>query len=108
MHRSIGQGGKHLAGICTGCHRENLAGGPIIGGDPSWVPARNLTPHAQGLASWTYDQFVNAMRNATRPDGSPIQPPMALITPYAQRMTDVELQALWNYLRSVPAQPTNP
>ena len=99
--------GKHLAGICTGCHRENLAGGPIVGGDPSWVPARNLTPHSEGLGAWTYEQFVGAMRNGTRPDGSPLRPPMTLVAPYAQRMTDVEMQALWNYLRSVPAQPTN-
>ena len=42
--------GAHLAGICTGCHRADLSGGPIAGGDPSWVPARNLTPHADGLA----------------------------------------------------------
>jgi mono/diheme cytochrome c family protein len=99
--------GRHLAGICTGCHRENLAGGPIVGGDPSWVPARNLTPHAQGIATWTYDNFVAAMRNSMRPDGTPLQPPMTLVAPYAQRMTDVEMQALWNYLRTVPAQPTN-
>ena len=39
--------GQHIASICVGCHRPNLAGGPIVGGDPSWVPARNLTPHAE-------------------------------------------------------------
>jgi hypothetical protein len=26
--------------------------------------------------------------------------------PYARKMTDTELRALWAYLQSVPAQPT--
>jgi mono/diheme cytochrome c family protein len=99
--------GKHLAGVCIGCHHENLAGGPIVGGDPEWPPSRNLTPHAQGLANWVYEDFVRLMRNGTRPDGTPIRPPMTLVMPYAQRMTDTELQALWAYLRTVSPQPTN-
>jgi hypothetical protein len=32
---------------------------------------------------------------------------MTLVAPYAKRMTDTELQAVWAYLRSVPAHPTN-
>lgn len=99
--------GRHLAGICTGCHRENLAGGPIVGGDPSWVPARNLTPHAEGLAGWTYEQFAATMRGGKRPDGTPLQPPMSLVMPYAQNMKDTELQAIFTYLQSLPALPTN-
>jgi mono/diheme cytochrome c family protein/cytochrome c5 len=99
--------GKHLAGICTGCHRENFAGGPIVGGDPAWPAARNLTPHADGLSNWTYEQFVTTMREGKRPDGTPLQAPMSFVTPYAQRMKDVELQAMWAYLRTLPAQPTN-
>jgi hypothetical protein len=42
------------------------------------------------------------MREARRPDGTPIRAPMALATPFAQNMTDVEMQALWTYLQSVP------
>jgi mono/diheme cytochrome c family protein len=98
--------GAHLAGICAGCHGEDLSGGPIPGAPPNWVPARNLTPHADGLAGWTYDQFTRAMREGVRPDGSPLQEPMTLITPYALNMTEVELQALWAYLQSVPAVPS--
>lgn len=99
--------GRHLTSICMGCHRENFAGGPIVGGDPSWVPARNLTPHAEGLGSWTYDQFATAMREGKRPDGTALQPPMSLVVPYAQKMADVELQAMWAYFRTVPPLPTN-
>jgi cytochrome c553 len=98
--------GKHLAGVCTGCHRASFVGGPIPVGPPDWPPARNLTPHEQGLAGWTYEQFVKAMREAVRPDGTPLKPPMTLMAPYAQNMQDVELQALWAYIQSLPPQPT--
>jgi mono/diheme cytochrome c family protein len=97
--------GGHLAGTCVGCHGMNLAGGPIVGGDPSWPPARNLTPHETGLRGWTYDQFVTAFRQGTRPDGTKLLPPMTLVLPYAQSMTDVEMQAIWAYLQSLPPTP---
>jgi mono/diheme cytochrome c family protein len=98
--------GRHLAGPCMGCHGADLAGGPIVGGDPAWVPARNLTPDATGLAGWTYEQFVTAMREGTRPDGSALQVPMTFVQPQAQKMTDLEMEAMWLYLQSVPAVPS--
>ncbi|MEX1259043.1 MAG: cytochrome c [Gemmatimonadota bacterium] len=98
--------GRHLAGTCTGCHGTSLAGGPIAGGDPSWPPARNLTPHTDGLAGWSYDDFLAAMREAVRPDGTPLVAPMTFVTPAANVMTDIELRALWTYLQSLPPTPT--
>jgi mono/diheme cytochrome c family protein len=98
--------GQHLAGVCVGCHREDLAGGPIAGGDPSWVPAANLTPHATGLGGWTYEQFVTALHEGRRPDGTALREPMTLVLPYAANMTDIELRALWAYLQSVPPVPS--
>ena len=95
--------GGHLAGMCTGCHGADFAGGPIVGGDQSWVPARNITPHATGLRGWSYEQFVAAMREGRRPDGTALLEPMTLLLPYAQRMTDIEMEALWRYLQSLPA-----
>lgn len=94
--------GAHLVATCTGCHGADLAGGPIVGGDRSWPAARNLTAHANGLAGWTYEQFVTAMRESLRPDGTDLRVPMTLVAPYAQRMTEVELEAFWTYLRSLP------
>ena len=98
--------GRHLAGICTGCHREDFAGGEIPGGDPSWVPARNLTPHADGLGAWSYEQFAAAMLEGRRPDGTEVRLPMTFVMPYAQRMTAVELEALWTYLGSLSPMPS--
>jgi mono/diheme cytochrome c family protein len=98
--------GGHLAGVCTGCHGASLAGGPIVGGDPAWPPARNLTPHETGLAGWSYEDFARLMREGKRPDGTDIQQPMANMVNFAVNMRETELQALWAYLQSVPAVPT--
>jgi len=94
--------GKHLVSVCLGCHGPDLSGGPIKGGDPAWPPARNLTPDPTGLKGWTYDQFVTAFTKGQRPDGTMLREPMSLITAYGQKMTDVERQALWAYLQSLP------
>jgi len=94
--------GKHLASVCMGCHGPDFSGGPIAGGDPSWPPARNLTPDSTGLRGWSYDQFVTALANGQRPDGSALRAPMTLMSTYGQRMKDVERRALWAYLQSLP------
>jgi mono/diheme cytochrome c family protein len=98
--------GGHLAAVCTGCHRMDFSGGRIAGGDPAWVPAANLTPHPEGLAGWSYQDFVAAMRDGVRPDGTPIREPMSLVTPFARNMTDVEMEAMWVYLGSLEPRST--
>jgi cytochrome c553 len=97
--------GQHLAAVCVGCHRPDFSGGPISGGDPAWPPARNLTPAPGALGGWTFDQFVQALRESRRPDGTPLVEPMTLVAPLAKGMRDVELQALWTYLRTLPPVP---
>lgn len=92
--------GRYLAQSCTGCHGNELAGGRIPGTPPGIPAARNITPAA--LGSWTLADFVRAMREGRRPDGSEIDPFMpwqAFAT-----MSDVELEALWVYLQTVPAK----
>jgi mono/diheme cytochrome c family protein len=96
--------GAHVAAVCTGCHKADLSGGKIPGGDPSWPPASNLTP--LGLGGWTLEQFVATMRDGRRPDGRALLPPMDMVTTYTRNMTDTELEAMWSYLRSLPAAPT--
>ena len=97
--------GRHLAGVCTGCHGHDLQGGPIPAGPPDWPPAANLTPHVEGLADWTYAQFVTLMREGRRPDGTQTRMPMTLMMTYAGQMTETEMKALWAYLRSVEPGP---
>jgi mono/diheme cytochrome c family protein len=98
--------GRHLSGVCVGCHRADLSGGPIMGGDPSWPPAANLTPDADGLAAWSYEDFVRAMRDGKKPDGTDLLPPMDAMRNFTSNMTETELQAIWAYLESLPATPT--
>ena len=98
--------GAHLAAPCVGCHGPALSGGPIPGGDPSWVPARNLTPSEDGMAGWSFADFEGAMRDGMRPDGTPLQMPMTLALPYTTNLTGVEMEALWMYLSSLDPLPT--
>ena len=46
------------------------------------------------------------MRESARPDGTALRPPMTQMMPYAKAMTDLEIEALWAYLASLPPQPT--
>jgi len=96
--------GRYLAAGCTGCHGPNYSGGKIDIGPPDWPHAANLTPHAEGhLAKWTEEDFIRTLRTAKRPDGSELNPVM----PRAfGQMNDVELKALYAFLRSLPAVPT--
>jgi mono/diheme cytochrome c family protein len=91
--------GKYIGDIgCAGCHGAGYGGGRIAGTPPDWPPTANLTP--TGIGHYTYDGFVNALRTGKRPDGSAINPMMPIQT--TKLMTDVELKATWNYLRSLP------
>jgi len=96
--------GRHLSRVCVGCHRADLRGGPIAGGDPKWAPAANLTPHEDGLAGWSTADFVKAMREGVRPDGTALDPSMPW--PMLAKMTDTELEALATYLQSLDPLPT--
>jgi len=98
--------GSHLATVCTGCHGADLSGGKVPGGDPSWPAAANLTPRAGGLGDWSYEQFVTSMTEGTRPDGRALATPMSAVIGFTSKMTETEIQALWAYLRSVPAKAT--
>ncbi len=65
--------------------------------------AANLTPDAEtGLGNWTAQNFVEAMRSGRHMGrGRPILPPMPW--PNLRQMTDADLQAVFAYLRSIPA-----
>lgn len=98
--------GRHLAGVCVGCHGAGYTGGPIAGGDPSWAPGANLTPHREGLEGWSWEDFQAAMTRGVRPDGTEIREPMTFVLPAANRMTETELRAIWAFLQSLPPTAT--
>ncbi len=99
--------GKHLTGVCSGCHRENLAGGPMPFGPPSWPAATNLTQHQDGLGGWTFEEFDRALTEGVRKDGRPMQAPMSDVVGATRAMTPLERKALWTYLVSLSPIPTN-
>lgn len=94
--------GDHIAQVCRGCHGPNLSGGKVQG-DPNLPIVANITPHESGIKTWAEADFVRAMREGKRPDGTAINTAM----PWQAfgKMKDVELAALWAYLRTVPPAP---
>lgn len=96
--------GRYLATGCTECHGDNFSGGRIKVGPPDWPPAANLTPGPGGrITTWTEADFVQALRTGKRPDGTVINPVM----PRAfGKLDDVELKALYAFLKTLPAAPT--
>lgn len=87
--------GHHLvsAAGCRGCHGQDLSG---AGGMPN---AANLTP--VGLGDWTEQDFIAALREGRRPNGTEIAPEM----PRAfGKMSDEDLHRIFLYLKSLPPQ----
>jgi len=93
--------GEYMSGACVGCHGQQFSGGPLPGAPPSVPVPQNLTPHESGLAGWTYDQFAAAVRTGVRPDGTEIDPFMPAENSFGL-MTDLEMQALWAFMQSLP------
>jgi mono/diheme cytochrome c family protein len=98
------QHGAYIANMCIGCHGEKLSGGKIPGGPPDWPAAANLTP-GEGTAMARYPDaasFTAMLRSGKRPDGSAIQ-----VMPFESigKMSEVDAQALYAYLKTVPARP---
>jgi len=91
--------GEHIVQACRGCHGDHLSGGKISG-DPNMPIVANITPHETGLKDWTEADFLRALREGVRKDGTAIKTAM----PWQQfgKMNDVELKAVWAYLRTVP------
>jgi mono/diheme cytochrome c family protein len=79
---------------CRGCHQADLSGG---GGPPPG--ATNITP--TGIGPWSEADFLKALREHVRPDGSKISETMPAT--YGQ-MSDEELRAIFSYLKTVPAR----
>ncbi|MBV9598692.1 MAG: c-type cytochrome [Chloroflexi bacterium] len=96
--------GQYLTTIagCAGCHGPGLSGGAVPGAPRGARAAANLTN--SGLGDWTQADFLRAMRSGRRPDGSGID--LSMPWPYYAQMTDLELEAIWQYLGVVPGRAT--
>ena len=111
----------NAVGDCNGCHStsEYAAGGnPFLGqpkvidtttylkGGQAFGPfiSRNLRPEiGSGLpAGLTYAQFASAMRHGTDFD-NPGQLLQVMPWPAFQSMAEADLQAIYHYLRALPA-----
>ncbi len=108
--------GKYLVTI-SGCHDCHTPGGlygapdesrTLAGSEVGWQGpwgvsyGSNLTPDPEtGIGKWSEADIVRTLRTGSRPDGTPLQPPMPW--PNVARMTDEDLGALAAYLKSLPA-----
>lgn len=97
--------GERLARIqCAGCHGEGLTGGRLPGVPPSLPVPTNLTPDpSTGLGRWSRAEFATLLRTGRRPDGTEVDPFMPWRT--YRHLNEVEIEALWAYLRSLPPRP---
>ena len=89
---------------CRDCHAENLNGGPYPQpGVTFTVP--NLTPGGE-VKSWTEAQFAQSIRTGITPSGRQLGDLM----PWKdfKSASDLELQAVFTYLQSLPPLPQAP
>jgi hypothetical protein len=95
--------GAFMSRLCTGCHGEHLSGGPLPGAPPSIPTPLNLTPDESGLKDWTFEDFDKLMRTGARKNGKQLDP--FLPVECWRNFDDVEMQALWAYLRTLAPAP---
>src|SRR5689334_5446302 len=99
--------GRYLvtAADCFACHTIPGIGKPYAGGRPIETPfgnivSANITPDRDtGIGSWTDEQFDNAVRKGTRPDGSRLYPAMPY--PSYTKMSHDDVMAMRAYLSTV-------
>lgn len=89
--------GEYLAVTCTGCHRTDFRGGkhPV----PGLPDVTNITGHGE-LANYRFADFKLALTTGKRPNGSSMNAE-AMPWPMLTVLNDVELEALFIYLKSL-------
>jgi mono/diheme cytochrome c family protein len=94
--------GQYLSFSCSLCHGDDLAGGTVPGDEPDAPMAPNITPGG-APGNWNQAQFVSTLRTGITPSGKVLDAEN-MPWPYFTRMTDDELEAIWLYLKSLPAR----
>lgn len=95
--------GAYLAAACMGCHGKSLAGGHVPGTPANWPDAANLTPGPDGLGDWSAADFSKALREGVAKGGRQLQTRYMPVSA-TKHLTDVEVSALFAFLRSLPAK----
>ncbi len=98
---ALGEYLAHLSG-CIDCHGAGLSGGPIPGAPPDFPVPPNLTKHESGLAAWTKEDFVAAVRTGASIDGRRLN--VFMPWAYYSGLDDLEVAALWAWLQTLPAR----
>jgi len=94
--------GEYLALSCPVCHGLTFSGGELPGFPPEWPAAGNLTPgKGSRLPGWGVTGFMEIIREGEK-HGRAIHPDYMPWTSY-RHMNDLELRAIYTYLRSLPA-----
>ena len=94
--------GEYLATVCTACHGDNLSGGAVPGESADAPLARNLTPGG-ALNEWSEADFSKALRTGATPGGGRLDDEYMPWDHFAN-MTDDEVEAVWLFLKSLPAR----
>lgn len=93
--------GQYLSLSCPVCHGLSLTGGEIPGFPAEWPAAGNLTTGpGSRLKSWKEEGFIDILRDGEK-HGRAIHPDYMPWTSY-RHMSDLELQAVYLYLVSLP------
>lgn len=91
--------GEYMAVGCVGCHAKNFKGGKIKGVPPEWPEATDISSTGN-LGDWTKEEFIHVMRTGEKPDGEKLTEFMPFQA--IGQATDLELEAMWLYLTSLP------
>jgi cytochrome c553 len=89
--------GHYIATACEGCHRKNMQGGGPVA--PGFPPVPNVSSTSR-VASWSTEEFTKTLRTGETPDGR-ILDPKDMPWTMSKAFTDVEIQALHLYLKSI-------
>jgi hypothetical protein len=114
--------GKYLVtiGRCAFCHSprkgqstEPIPGRLFAGGNEFRGPfgirrSSNLTPDPSGLGSTTREEFIALFRRHATPERVPPEKNTIMAWSAYAGMTDADLGAIYQYLRTVPAVATPP
>lgn len=109
--------GEYLAraGDCVACHTAK-GGKPFAGGLPMETPigtvySTNITPDANGIGKYSFEDFDQAVRHGVGKDGSTLYPAMPY--PSYARVSDDDMRALYAYFmkgvapEATPNKPTD-